>query len=181
MIAGRPPALVLAVMVLLAVSCAPVKLLPSTPPAAPAAIARLAQNAIAMVGAVSPAWKGWSPKPIPFCIVGPREQWLFLAPKPPPRYDTVAYTSPLGPVYRAEALTTPDGSRAPPPAAFFGRASEDDGSIWFFIAEPQIPLPDGKSRLSVADWTEVFVHEYFHTFQLLEPAWKLELEAMAAK
>lgn len=134
----------------------------------PRRIVQLATIGLDAATAASPAWKGWSPNRYPFCIVDGPDQWLFQAPGRPPGYDDVVRPSPLGEVYRASSLLEIDGTRSAPPASFFAFTSQgrQAGKIAFFIAVPESAPPS--DNLTGSEWATVFVHEYFHTFQLGE-------------
>lgn len=134
-----------------------------------------ANFALASAGALEgKAFDGWTPGSVAFVIVYPEEQWLFRSPGPLAGYDPRPFDSELGPVYRAPSLTLHDGKRGPnSPPRFFAHTSNFNGQVTFTIAAPSVaPFP-------ASDWATVFVHEYFHAFQMLDERWKGDAPLLA--
>ncbi len=120
------------------------------------------------------AFDGWTPGSVPFVIVYPEEQWLFRSAGPLAGYDPLPFDSELGPVYRAPSFTRYDGQRFPnSPPRFFAHADVFDGNVTFTIAAPRVaPFP-------ASDWATVFVHEYFHSFQMRDDRWTADAPFLA--
>jgi hypothetical protein len=120
------------------------------------------------------AWDDWVPGSVPFVIVYREEQWVFRSGAPLPGYDPHAFSSTLGPVYRAPSWTKYDGLHvtfAPP--RFFAQTDRSDGALTFTIAAPSLaPFP-------ISDWATVFAHEYFHTFQMTDARWATDFPLIA--
>lgn len=143
--------------------------------AVPSEVIDDANFALASAGALEgKAFDGWTPGSVAFVIVYPEEQWLFRSPGPLAGYDPRPFDSELGPVYRAPSLTLHDGKRGPnSPPRFFAHTSNFNGQVTFTIAAPSVaPFP-------ASDWATVFVHEYFHAFQMLDERWKGDAPLLA--
>ncbi len=138
--------------------------------AVPSAVINDATFALASASTVGgKAFDGWTPGGVAFVIVYAEEQWLFRSDGPLAGYDPLPFTSELGPVYRAPSWTRYDGQRFPnSPPKFFAHTDLFDGKVAFTIAAPSVsPFP-------ASDWATIFVHEYFHSFQMMDDRWLVD-------